>query len=104
MDKKYELYYQNYETKNGTQKEFEKVTEDLNLWDIKPILGTLTEINDFVPKLIKTSGRNGIYYIHSCLVVIDPKNGFLLDFIYKTINNENIIYKIEGDNIICLYY
>ena len=101
---KFELYYQNYETKNGTQKEFEKVTEDLNLWDIEPILGTLTEINDFVPKLIKTSGNHGAYYIHQCLVVIDQKNGFLLDFIYKTINNENIIYKIEGDNIICLYY
>jgi len=83
MDKKYELYYVNYETKNGTQKEFEKVTEDLNLWDIEPILGTLTEINEFVPKLIKTSGRLGVYYIHQCLVVIDPK---------------------KGNNIICLYY
>lgn len=85
MNKKYELYYQNYETQTGTKKDFEKATESLHLWDVKPILGTLTEINDFVPKLIKTSGRNGIYYIHSCLVVVDPKDDFVLDFIYKTI-------------------
>ncbi len=92
MNKKYELYYQNYETKNGTQKEFEKVTEDLNLWDIKPILGTEKEINEFAPKIIKTSGNQGIYYIHQCLVVVDPADGFILDFIYKTIDDENIIW------------
>ena len=102
MDKKYELYYQNYETKNGTEKEFQRETESLNLWDIKPILGTQQDIDLFIPKVIKTSGRNGIYYIHSCLVVIDPKTGCVENIIYKIV--ENIIYKIEGDNIIWLYY
>lgn len=81
---KYELYYVNYETKNGTKKEFEKVTEDLNLWDIKPILGTVKE---FIPKIVKTSGRNGKYYIHKCLIIIEPRDGSIVDFIYKTIED-----------------
>jgi hypothetical protein len=87
--KKYLLYYANYESKTGTKKEFEKVTEVLNLWGkINPILGTTKEISDFTPKLIKTSGRIGTYYIHQCLIVVDAEDGFIVDFIYKTIEDE----------------
>jgi hypothetical protein len=90
-DKKYNLYYQNYETKTGTPKEFEKVTEVLSLDDVKPISGTLKDIEKFIPKLIKTSGRDGIYYIHQCLIIVDAEDCFIEDFIYKTIDIERVI-------------
>jgi hypothetical protein len=89
--KKYNLYYQNYETKTGTQKEFEKVTEVLSLDDVKPILGTQQDIENFEPKLVKTSGRNGTYYIHQCLIIVDAKDGWIEEIIYKTIDNNGVI-------------
>lgn len=90
-DKKYNLYYQNYETKTGTQKDFEKATEVLNLDDVKPISGTVKDIEKFIPKLIKTSGRNGTYYIHQCLIVVDSEDCFIEEIIYKTIDNNGVI-------------
>lgn len=90
--KKYNLYYQNYETKTGTQKDFEKATETLNLDDVKPISGTQQDIEMFAPKLVKTSGMNGTYYIHKCLIIVDSKDCFIEDFIYKTIDNDGVIW------------
>jgi len=89
---KWQLYYQNYETQTGTEKEFQKVTENLKR-DIEPVTGTAKDVREFKPKIIRMHGRDGIYYLHQCLIAIEPNTyyDFIIDFIYKTIDDESTI-------------